>query len=386
MGCAAFGSLPLFLVGTMSVRLQDDLEFGDAVFGFVLASRLVVSGALTIPASRKVQQVGPSNAIRIGAAIGGLSMLGIAAFARSWWSLMPFVAVSGVGSAILFPAGDLWLARRLPPERLGMGFGVKQTGQPVASILAGLAVPLLASTVGWRWAFVAGAGCVSLLVIGLSGARTDSVTPQPVEGRTDAPMRAMVVMAAAMGLATMALSAVAAFFVAAAVESGVGESAGGFMYAAGSVLGIVVRLALGRRADRNPRGLLSTITAMLLLGSTGYVLIATHSPIAFYIAVPLAFGCGWGWTGLFSLVVVRANPQAPAAAVGITATGGQFGAMLGPVTFGLMAVVSHSAAWLLSAVLSLLAAAGMIISRRLLVRHRMSTTPLVVTSPSVEPS
>ena len=45
----------------------------------------------------------------------------------------------------------------MPAHRQGLSFGVKQAAIPVSTLLAGAAVPTVALTVGWRWAFVAAA-------------------------------------------------------------------------------------------------------------------------------------------------------------------------------------------------------------------------------------
>jgi cyanate permease len=77
----------------------------------------------------------------------------------------------------------------------------------------------------------------------------------------------------------------------------------------------------------------------------------------FALAVPLAFGAGWGWPGLFNLAVVSHNSAAPGAATGVTQTGTHLGAMLGPVLFGwIVKAVSWEAAWAMVVVWLLLAA------------------------------
>ena len=54
-------------------------------------------------------------------------------------------------------ASNLTLARYVPAHRLGLSFGIKQSAIPLATLLAGAAVPAVALTVGWRWAYVIGA-------------------------------------------------------------------------------------------------------------------------------------------------------------------------------------------------------------------------------------
>jgi hypothetical protein len=92
-------------------------------------------------------------------------------------------------------------------------------------------------------------------------------------------------------------------------------------------------------------------------------------PALVILAVPLVFAGGWGWTGLFSLAVLRTNPNAPAAAIGITQTGASIGAMAGPSVFGLLAATSYTAAWSVTAASSATAAVMMLVGKRLLRRE-----------------
>src|SRR5205823_1137887 len=61
---------------------------------------------------------------------------------------------------------NLTLARSVPAHRLGLSFGVKQAAIPLATLLAGAAVPAVALTVGWRWAYVIAAGLAVLALVG----------------------------------------------------------------------------------------------------------------------------------------------------------------------------------------------------------------------------
>ena len=66
--------------------------------------------------------------------------------------------VGGLGNAIGQPAGNALVAAQVRPERFGLGFAIKQSGIPLATLLGGLAVPLIALTIGWRFAYVLAAG------------------------------------------------------------------------------------------------------------------------------------------------------------------------------------------------------------------------------------
>jgi len=74
------------------------------------------------------------------------------------------------------------------------------------------------------------------------------------------------------------------------------------------------------------------------------------SGAALLLATVPAFGAGWGWNGLFTHAVVRAQPHAPARASAYLVVGAASGGVIGPVAFGL--AVQHrgySAGWALAA-------------------------------------
>jgi predicted MFS family arabinose efflux permease len=114
---------------------------------------------------------------------------------------------------------------------------------------------------------------------------------------------------------------------------------------------------------------LRVVTLMLAVGVWGFVGLAVDLPIAFVVGSLLAFAAGWGWSGLFVYAVVRAYPEAPAAATGVTQTGFSGGNVFGPVAFGwIVATWSYEAAWLaaggLCAVGALLMWRGSVVVRR----------------------
>ena len=131
----------------------------------------------------------------------------------------------------------------------------------------------------------------------------------------------------------------------------------GLLLAAGSLVGLVVRIVAGWLIDRMQNADLTAVAVMIVTGSVGIVLLNSGGRVGLYAGALLAFTAGWGWAGLFTFAVVKDNPDAPAAASGVTQTGKYLGAALGPPVFGLIADrVSFTAAWWFSTVVLLLAA------------------------------
>ena len=78
------------------------------------------------------------------------------------------------------------------------------------------------------------------------------------------------------------------------------------------------RTGLCRRVPLGSR----TVARLVRVGTLGFVLLASaDSPLAFGVGAVLAFGAGWGWTGVFDLAVVIENRDAPATATCFAQTG-----------------------------------------------------------------
>ena len=366
---ATVGVLPAFLAGGLAVQIRSELGFGAGALGLALAVFFVASSISSALAGRVAERVGSHVAMRFSSLIGVLSLLAVAMLAGSWWGLVACLVLGGMGNAIAQPSTNLMLAREVPGGHQGLAFGVKQAAIPVATLLAGLAVPVLAVTVGWRWAF-AGAALLALLVSLLVPKGGDGGSSSAKQARAgDAPLAPLVVLAVGIGLGSTAATPLGAFVVESAVSTGVEVGTAGLLLALGSGVGIVVRVVAGHLADGMKSGRLRLVAGMLVLGTAGFAMLATGSPGLLVLGVVLAFGAGWGWPGLFNLAIVRSNPKAPAAATGITQTGASGGAALGPLLFGYtVEATSFGTAWLATAAVALLSAAAILAGRSMLLR------------------
>nr|MDQ2707481.1 MFS transporter [Actinomycetota bacterium] len=159
--------IPIFLVGGLAVQISRELGFNPAGLGVAVSLYFAASALVAMPAGWLVERYGDRPTSRAGVLISAISMLCTAAFAHSYPSLVVMMILSAGGNALGQLSSNLSLARLVPKHRQGLSFGVKQSAIPVATLLAGAAVPAVALTVGWRWAFVAGA-VLALLVLPLA--------------------------------------------------------------------------------------------------------------------------------------------------------------------------------------------------------------------------
>lgn len=361
--------LPVFLTGGLVVQISAELGFDPAGLGLVVALFFGVSALASLPCGWLVERYGSGPTSRTAVTGSAAVMVALAAFAHSYTAFVAILLCGAWCNVLGQLASNLTLARYVPMARLGLSFGIKQSAIPLATLLSGVAVPAVALTLGWRWAFVIGAGLALSALL---------VSPRDTAGREPSPAvpgeratAALSVLGLASGLAAAASSALGIFLVASAVDRGVDPATAGLTLTLGSVVGLVLRLAHGWLADRRSGGHIAVVAVSLLLGAGGLALLAVPGTAALIAGTVLGFGLGWAWPGLLQFAVVRLHPSAPAAATSIIQVGVYGGGFLGPFGFGLIAArASFPAAWLTGAVTMLVAAALMVLGRRMLLAHR----------------
>ncbi len=371
--------LPVFLLGSLSIEIRADLGYQETTIGLILASFFAASALVSSRFGRWIDRVGPRTGLS-AALTGTIAVqLAVAGLARTPLVLGLLSAVSGVCNATAQLSANVFIARDLPLRRQGIGFAVKQSAMPGAALVAGLTLPTIALNLGWRWVFVAAsllAGIALTLVrVRIPGETvSEGTSVNDTTGEASAPRGALPALAVAAAFSTAAAITLGGFFVESSIDAGIDPGTAGLAFSAGSIISILVRLGVGAAADRHPGNLLGTVAAMIALGAITSILFTWRTPAVQLIGVPLAFGAGWAWPGLFNLSVVRASPGFPGRATGITQTGTYIGGAVGPILFGLVAERgSYSAAWWLAAALGASATVAVLVGRAALTRGSDAT-------------
>lgn len=369
------GTLPTMLLGGLAVLVREDLAISRTQLGAAVSVFFASSALWSMPAGRAAERFGAFRSTAAAAVFSGVSVVAIAALARSWLILVVCLAASGIGNAFAQIGSNLSLARHVPKRLQGLAFGIKQAAIPIGTLLGGLALPLVGLTVGWRWAF-AGAGVLAVMAV----FATPRDAPSPGTGRDrrrgDAALLGLVVVAVGAALGAGTANAFGTFLVESAVSDGIAAGTAGLMLAAGSAIGIAVRIWLGWSADRRQGGNLRIVTLLLACGAVGFALLAVGGVTALIAGTVLGFGAGWSWPGLLNLAVVRLNPGAPAMATSVTQTGVFAGGAAGPVTFGAVVdAAGYQVAWSSAAAALLVAAGAILLGRRILLADRDRREP-----------
>jgi MFS family permease len=363
--------IPVFLIGGLAVQISGELRFSPAGLGVVVAVYFGAGAVCSLPAGWLVERYGDRLTSRAGVLLSSVSMLAVALLANPYLSLVIIMMIGAAANSLGQLSSNLSLARLVPRHRQGLSFGVKQSAIPIATLLAGAAVPTVALTVGWRWAFVVVA-VLALLVLPLApnGPRP---TPRPrgdADPSTERATVALVVVAFGAMLAAGSASALGIFLVDSAVAQQIGAATAGTVLTVGSVVGAAARIGGGWLADRRGgTNHLLVVAATLTVGAGGLALLALPGIWPLVIGTVVGFGLGWSWPGVLNFAVVQLNPRAPAAATSITQSGVYVGGCLGPLLFGVLAAHSYPLAWLVAAAAMVAAAVTMLIGRWRLMAH-----------------
>jgi MFS family permease len=363
-------ALPYFMVGGLAVQVKEELRLSEAALGAAVTIGFLLGAALGPFGGRLADRIGPKRSVYLGCGTGAVALLGLGSFVDGWGALAAVLCLAGVAVALTDPALAILVGRAIPEENQGLAFGVKEASIPAATLIAGLAVPTIALTIGWRWAFAI--GIIPLAAVLLLLPRLD-VTPRitrpPAKAESPGaplPHRDAVILASvAAALGTTAAAGVGIFLTDSAVAMGMSPGNAGLLLAVGSIAGIVARVATGALADRTGGPQFKLISLMLATGALTMALGSTGNSFLLIVGAIGAFTGGWAWTGIYFLSLVKTSPNRPGAAAGVGTASLGVGNAAGPFLFGLVAgATSFGLAWIGAALLAAVGAILMTVARR----------------------
>ena len=355
--------LPGFLIGTLSVQVSAEMGVSEGVYGWGLGSFFLAAMVGSIMFGRLSQRIGALNQMTLALGVTIAMQLALAVTAHSFGAVIGFLVVAGLCNSAVQSSVNLALAQAQLP-RLGLAVSIKQSGLPTATLLAGSAVPALALTVGWRWAYVASASfaLVSLVTV---RAAVGSTAPRSAARAAvpESPPQDLILAAVVGAFLAFAAGSLNAWGVSSGVDAGLGEGAAGIFLSLGAATGITLRIACGLISDtmRARPFLVGGITA--LVGSVGMGLLGLRSPGIHVAATLLAFGAGWIWPVFTNFGIVRTNPEAAGAATGVTQVGIYVGVFVGPTLTGWL--IEYSGYPLMWAVVAASTVIGAMVSIRI---------------------
>jgi len=142
-----------------------ELGFGPVQAGLLSTAFFVTLAVGCVPAGLLIDRLGPTGVGTAGLIAVFASNLALG-HARDFPDLVLIKVVGGLGCALAFIAGMRYAALVVPPPRvpraLGLYGGFVQLGGGTSLYL----IPLLASRLGWRRAFIVSSGLIALSTVG----------------------------------------------------------------------------------------------------------------------------------------------------------------------------------------------------------------------------
>ncbi|MDB5512141.1 MAG: hypothetical protein JWR08_1624 [Enterovirga sp.] len=348
------------LVPTIAPAFMPEVGMTVASIGLLAAVTTAGSIIFLLSGSVLIAQVGPIRSLQIGL---GLGILGLGLLALPFWQMAVLGSVLiGLGYGPSSPAGTDVLHRYAPERHRNLIFSIKQAGVPLGGVLAGVTLPPIVESVGWR-ASVAFSALAVLATIALvqplrNGIDVDRrpagsfslamfLSPsnllRPLTAlRSDRRLPRLAVVGACLAFAQGAWFA---FLVTYAVSAlGYSLVAAGIIFGVMQATGVFGRVLLGWASDRLGSSLLTLRLVSITAAATSAA--AAASDVTWPVwAIVLLAGIGGvtvsSWNGIQIAAIAR---LAPKGLVGETAAGATIiifiGHICGPTLFAILLALS----------------------------------------------
>ena len=365
-GAGAFGMLG---ISPLSPSLVEGLGLTRFQVAFLVPS-IYLSGLLfSMPGGRLADRLGVRPSFLGGLAVAAIGLLA-AALAPGFLAFLVCLFVAGSGWSVVNPALGKAIMDVFPVSERGIAMGVKQMGLTLGGLVAALALPVIAATLGWRYAVGACSVVVAVPVaLGwrpLAAFHAGAHGATSTAGESDATSwwwarrPALVVFFATGFVLGMVQGAVLSYLPLFTIQGlGFDKIGAGLLVAASQAGGAVSRLALGAASDRWAAGRRSLWLAFTgAVGAVIFLVYAVWPATSAGLAGLLAFATGvgaYGWVGIFFVISAEAGGRGQAGLLsGVAFASIVLGLLVGPPVFGLLleGSDSYAVAWAVFAVLS----------------------------------
>lgn len=360
---AAAAALPAFMAGATAPYVMTELGLTEREFGLVITFFFLGAAIFATRGGRLVDKSPIPKSVRLASGLTLLCLVLLATLPSHALIFGALLLVGGAGLAVAMPASNLLIMNAADSENRGVLFGVKQAAIPVATMLCGIAIPLVVDAHGWRYGFLAVGLIPSMAFIFSRSAAGGQMSHREevsvvVKNRADGLVRFVGIGG---GLGAGAASGFATFLVAWAVNRGISAASAGTLLAVSSVAGIISRVASGWIVDRFDYRETRIVAALLGTGALGFLILSVGSLALLVVGAIIGYAAGWGWPATYNMSLSTIAPDRVGTATGKAQVGIAIGGASGPVVFGtLINSVGYRPAWIFAA-LSLGVASGIFV-------------------------
>jgi ACS family hexuronate transporter-like MFS transporter len=342
---------------TLTGYIKQDLGLSAFLAGLVVASfalgRIIGAYAAGLAADR----LGEHRTLLVG----GLATAGVVLVAAMapLPVFVPLLVLAGATGASSTPAGGRLVLLAFPKNRRGTALGIRQTGIPVAGLIAAATLPWIAHVSSWRWALAAAACVTALTAVPLLLLRGTPPPPQPEKPLPHVGRNRNLLMLTAWGCLIVTGQYALVAFLALDLNQGAGLTLaeGSILLAIANAAGIIGRVLWGLVSDHHRGGsrkiYLLTINVVALIGSLLMFAVPRTAPIALIgVIVAIAGLALIGYQGLWITMIAEvAGPERVGAATGFAITFVASAIALSPPLFGLVADLAgtYRAIWIVLA-------------------------------------
>lgn len=142
------------VLGILAPTLQRELGWSEQDYGAIVSWFSLVYGVGLLLMGRVLDRVGARRGFSLAIVVWSLAAMGHA-LARSVVGFSFARATLGLGESGNFPGAIKAVAEWFPKKERAFATGLFNAGSNVGAIVAPIAVPWIALTWGWRWAFIA---------------------------------------------------------------------------------------------------------------------------------------------------------------------------------------------------------------------------------------
>ncbi|MBT4488381.1 MAG: MFS transporter [Rhodospirillaceae bacterium] len=347
-------SVMFLTVPVLAPALLADVGFQPSHVGLYTA--LVFLGAMPVSLvmGALASRFGALRVMQVGILASAVALL--LSTAASLPIIMACGILLGAGYGPNTPGAAHILARVTKPRDRPLVFSIKQSGAPLGGFVAGLLIPLVVVSAGWREALMVSAalGLVTIVLVQPLRAKADD-DRQPGRAISVSGVWAQLRLLAGHGglrrltVASFVFAGVQActfaFLVIYLVDHvGLDLVAAGFAYSCMHLIGVGARITWGWLAGRFVRA--AVVLAMLGVASATFVVVMAQFDDSwpFWVIVVISAATGAtasGWNGVFMAEIARVAPQDQISA----ATGGSvfftyFGLVVGPTIFAALVALT----------------------------------------------
>ena len=380
LSVAVVSALVLNAVPILAPVAAEALSFSPEWIGYFISIVYVAGMLSALVSGNFIVRYGSIRVSQLGLA---LCALGLALVASGNLALIVLGAlIMGIGYGPISPASSHVLGRTTSPERRSLAFSIRQTGNPIAGFLAGLAIPVLVVVTGWQITLflVAALSMVFIWVAEPFRQELDSdrlaTSPFSLSQITQ-PIKLVfmnrdlrelgIVSFVFCGLQMILTSYLVTYLT---LEINISFVAAGFVLAMTQLVSVFARVFWGWVADR----FLSPRKVMVILGVTMAVcavltgiLTATWS-YGFIMLLMTIFGASAiGWNGVYMAEVARVSPPGMiASTTGASLFFTYLGGIVCPSGFAfvIMATKSYQYGFIIFGLLALLVSLNLLFSKK----------------------